>query len=178
MMLLAILLITSNLLTLNFACNERDYYWLDYNGGKMHANALKIDANDPNSAYVGQVYTKEYELLPATVRQTPPFATFNAYNKELSSHQNIKVLCSQYKENFIWVKTTAQAGRTLTNLVIGGTELGGYQYFGRIYRNGRAVLGKLGGALALPLLGHEEYVYDNIEVLTYKRPDSGELPRL
>lgn len=55
----------------------------------------------------------------------------------------------------------------MPNLIIGGTELGGYQYFGRIFRNGRAVLGKLAGALALPHNGHEQYVYDNFEVLVY-----------
>lgn len=65
------------------------------------------------------------------------------------------------------MKTSAPAYKSLQNLIIGGTELGGYQYFGRVFRNGRAVLGKLAGALALPLEGHEQYVYNNFEVLTY-----------
>lgn len=65
------------------------YYWVDYNGGEMPRNALRV--SDQSSDYVGQVYTKSYELLPATVRTSSPHATFNAYNKELSANQNIKV---------------------------------------------------------------------------------------
>ncbi|XP_023021442.2 uncharacterized protein [Leptinotarsa decemlineata] len=165
-----IVLLISISVCLTSGSNEIGYYWLDYNGDKIPDNALRIDENDPNSPYVGQVYTKEYELLPATIRPTAPFATFTAYNKELSSDKNIKILCSQYKENFEWVRTSAQVYKSLPNLVVGGFEVGGYQYFGRIYRNGRSVLGKLAGALALPFRGREQYVYDNIEVLTYKAP--------
>lgn len=62
---------------------------MDYDGGPIPANALKIW--DQGNDYVGQVYTKAYELLPATIRTYAPYANFNAYNKELTSNKNIKV---------------------------------------------------------------------------------------
>lgn len=67
------------------------YYWVDYNGGDMPENALTVLSD--SSDYVGQVYSKKYELLPATVRTSAPFASYNAYNKEFNTNQNIKV-CS------------------------------------------------------------------------------------
>lgn len=79
-----------------------------------------------------------------------------------------QVLCSQCNDNFQWIKTNASTYKSLDNLVLGGSELHSPAYFGRYFRNGRAVLGKLGGALALPFEGHEQYVYKNIEVLVHK----------
>ncbi|XP_023312974.1 uncharacterized protein LOC111693076, partial [Anoplophora glabripennis] len=93
---------------------EAGYYWLDYSGGPISENCLKLDVN--SDVYVGQVYKKPYELLPASVRIQSPLATGNAYDVTYTSNKYVKIVCSQFPENFKWVRTNFSKYLSVPNL--------------------------------------------------------------
>lgn len=66
------------------------YYWVDYYGGKIPANAVKIDLT--SAQYIGQVYTTNYGFTPAAVQSITPHAIFSLEDKELAENENIKVM--------------------------------------------------------------------------------------
>lgn len=65
------------------------YYWIDYTGGPIPYNALKLQPDIYE--FVGQVYNEKYGLMPATIRRNVPYAVFSAQNKEIITNKNVKV---------------------------------------------------------------------------------------
>ncbi|KAK4877867.1 hypothetical protein RN001_010373 [Aquatica leii] len=131
----------------NVSCNcskngtTLGYYWKEYFGDIPHDAVKGGTDKNGNPTYIGQVYSKEYELLPATIYYGCLTATASAYNKRLEFAKNIKILCSHDQSTVSWVATKNEETPLLTNchLVVGGSEVGQTLNIGRVNHNGRTV---------------------------------------
>lgn len=74
------------------------YYWIDYYGGTISANALKIESD--SEYYVGQV-TRNNGFSPAIIQSITPRAKFFKNNKDQFTEDNIKVVIAK-KKSFIY----------------------------------------------------------------------------
>ncbi|KAF5294694.1 hypothetical protein FQR65_LT10711 [Abscondita terminalis] len=150
-----------------------DYYWRDYFGTVPYdAFPGGLDEED-QITYIGQVYLKEYELLPGTLYRGCPIILTSAYDiTEIKSNKFIKILCSNLPYKLKWKATRQGEVNTLTgcHLVIGGAEVGVTVYIGRTRFNGQTIIGKvfygegIDSALAIPGTNQR---FTNFEILTY-----------
>ncbi|KAF5289368.1 hypothetical protein FQR65_LT11879 [Abscondita terminalis] len=153
------------------------YYWRDY-VGHIPPDAVEggLDKSG-NPTYIGQVYTKQYELLPATIYSGCPFAVASAYNHRFEVDKNIKILCSNEQDKLAWVLTKNEETHLLFNchMVIGGFEVGQTLNIGRVNHGGHTIIGKvfsypLGNrGLWIPNNAHEAN-FLQYEILTYGCP--------
>ncbi|KAF2897898.1 hypothetical protein ILUMI_08277, partial [Ignelater luminosus] len=150
------------------------YYWRDYTG-IIPPDAIEGGTDESGSpTYIGQVYIKEYELLPAIITRGCKTVITTAYGEERTSDKNTKILCARDKRKFEWVPTKSEETHLMTNrhFVIGGTEIGHNLNIGRINHGGRLLTGKIfsyplpNRGLAVPYEG-KPIVYQSYEILTY-----------
>lgn len=65
------------------------YYWLDYRGGSISSNCLKLE--DDSDEYVGQIYTKNCELFPTPITVIPPITAGVTYDVNYPFINDFKV---------------------------------------------------------------------------------------
>ena len=154
--------------------NPVGYYWRDYLG-EIPSDAVAGGMNRADKpTYIGQVYIKGVELLPATIRRNTLNATTSAHNKEIYANKNIKILCSNEIDKLTWIATKSNELHLLSNcnLVIGGSEVDHTLYIGRVNHGGRTIIGKVFSrrkgfnGLWIPYNGHE-INFKTFEVLAF-----------
>ncbi|KAK4877865.1 hypothetical protein RN001_010371 [Aquatica leii] len=148
------------------------YYWRDFYG------TVPLDAvpggldEEGDVTFIGQVYIKEYELLPGTIYHGCSKISTSAYDKDIIADKNIKILCSSALHKLKWKLVNKNELNQLTNthLVIGGSEIGLFINIGRIAYNGQTIIGKVlqndpnNNGLAIPGTNTR---FSNFEILTY-----------
>ncbi|KAF2900132.1 hypothetical protein ILUMI_06050 [Ignelater luminosus] len=151
-----------------------DYYWRDY-VGIIPEDAIPGGKDKAGvTTYIGQVYIKDRELLPATIYPGCKTARASAYNKELQTEKNVKILCGRHLEKYKWKTTKNEETHLLTDchLVVGGHEVGHNLNFGRVNHDGQVVVGKVfsnplsNRGLWIPYNGQETH-FLSYEILTY-----------
>ncbi|KAF5273008.1 hypothetical protein FQR65_LT17249 [Abscondita terminalis] len=148
------------------------YYWRDY-FGTVPDDAFPggID-EEAQATFIGQVYIKEYELLPGTLYRGCPKIRTSAYQSELTPDKNIKILCTNSGHKLKWKPAKQGELYKLTNchLVIGGSEAGLVVYIGRTVYNCQTIIGKVfqddatNSGLWIPGTNNR---FTDFEVLTY-----------
>ncbi|KAF5287607.1 hypothetical protein FQA39_LY15810 [Lamprigera yunnana] len=121
------------------------YYWRDYNGNIPYDAVKGGEDRKGNPTYIGQVYTKSFELLPATIYQGCSTVVFSAYNKRLETDKNIKILCSDHPEKLSWyiIKNDEMHLLTQCHLLVGGSEVNEFLNIGRVNYDGQIIIGKV-----------------------------------
>ncbi|KAF2897470.1 hypothetical protein ILUMI_08700 [Ignelater luminosus] len=152
-----------------------EYYWKDYVG------VIPVDAVEGGTdkygipTYVGQAYTKEYELLPGVITSGCKTVTTTSGTKEITIDKNIKILCAGDTRKFEWIPTKKEDLQLLTDrhLVVGGSEVEQTVYIGRVRYDNRVIIGKFftnaplsSFGIAIPYEG-KPMNFDSFEVLTY-----------
>ncbi|CAH1383066.1 unnamed protein product [Tenebrio molitor] len=103
------------------------------------------DDSHGHPLYVGLVYIRGFELLPATIFPKQEIARTTAYAHVLNTNQHVKILCSPHQEAFEWTSIQSQDLHQYVhrNLIPGGSEVGENLYIGRVYRNNEVIVGKI-----------------------------------
>ncbi|KAK5638897.1 hypothetical protein RI129_013192 [Pyrocoelia pectoralis] len=125
--------------------NVFGYYWRDYSG-KTPSDAVigGYDATE-TPTYVGQVYKKNYELLPATFTLDCTNGITTAHGRVVYSDKNMKILCSAEPEKMKWYPTKVGELDKLSDctLVVGGSEDEHVLHIGRVKYHGQTIIGKV-----------------------------------
>ncbi|KAJ3617368.1 hypothetical protein MTP99_007097 [Tenebrio molitor] len=122
-----------------------DYYWRDYYGTIPDDAVPAGKDSHGHPLYVGLVYIRGFELLPATIFPKQEIARTTAYAHVLNTNQHVKILCSPHQEAFEWTSIQSQDLHQYVNrnLIPGGSEVGENLYIGRVYRNNEVIVGKI-----------------------------------
>ncbi|KAI4464728.1 hypothetical protein MML48_3g00012081 [Holotrichia oblita] len=124
--------------TLSFGNIQHNYYWRDYKG------TIPEDAvNGTADLYIAQVY---YEgILPATVYPSTKQAVTECRGARRILKYPIKILCDKRKDNFEWtyVNVNSLNAEKLSDMVVGGFEVGNTLYIGRTFHEGEWKIGKV-----------------------------------
>ncbi|KAF5302554.1 hypothetical protein FQR65_LT00926 [Abscondita terminalis] len=162
---------------------SEEYHWKEYRGeipedavpGGVSVNGQPI--------YIGQVLYAD-KLLPAKIYKNDDKAYF-AWNMELKTSTNIKILCSSKQDRFKWIPISKGQIHTLTNhhIIRGGYEPGYVIYIGRALYKSETLVGKVrtgekaaqNSGLAITSDG-KITVLDTFEILTYEpEPNTTEI---
>ncbi|KAF2894445.1 hypothetical protein ILUMI_11734 [Ignelater luminosus] len=152
--------------------NIEGYYWREY-AGKVPSDALAggIDYNG-NPIFMGQIF-QNGKITPAKIYPDDNKAYYG-YGKEHSGTENIKILCSQHPERFVWIKTKHDEIHLLTkhHIVLSGYHPGKTMYFGRVMYGRETSVGKVGAGInenrGLYITQNgEEINFHLFEILTY-----------
>lgn len=141
-----------------------DYYWRDYVGTiPLDAVAGGTDKAG-KTTYIGQIFNKKFELLPATIYPGCKIARASAYNQFRESDTNVKILCSGRPQEFAWIPVKNEKAHLLTDcsFVLGGSEVEQPLNLGRVNYDGQLIIGKV---FSFPLPNRGLYIpYNNKEV--------------
>ncbi|XP_031346333.1 uncharacterized protein LOC116173158 isoform X2 [Photinus pyralis] len=150
------------------------YYWRDYSG-KTPSDAV-IGGYDSfgRETYIGQVFKKDYDLLPATFTFDCTSGIATAHGRVLYVDKNMKILCSVEPELMKWVPIKVGELDKLSDctLVVGGSEDERLLHIGRVKYHGETIIGKVvsGGrgtrGLWIPYSGSSIH-FTSYEMLTY-----------
>jgi len=122
-----------------------DYYWKEYDGLIPEDAVPGGHDKSGNPTYIGQVlYTKQSDLLPATIYSGCKSALATEGGKQWQSDKNVKILCSKYLNKLKWVVIKNGEAHLPTNchLVKGGFEIN-QLYIGRVHYNDQTIIGKV-----------------------------------
>ncbi|RZB40658.1 uncharacterized protein BDFB_011470, partial [Asbolus verrucosus] len=121
------------------------YYWRDYHGTLPNDAVLAGIDSQGQPVYIGLVYIRGFELLPATFYPVQGIARTTAYSSILEPTENIRILCSPHPEAFEWLSIQSKDLQyyTYLNLIPGGNEVGENLYIGRVFRDNGAIIGKI-----------------------------------
>ncbi|KAF2895267.1 hypothetical protein ILUMI_10905 [Ignelater luminosus] len=151
-----------------------DYYWREYTG-VIPSDAIPGGTDrSAKRTYIGQMYSKSFGLLPATIYPGSTSAIASGGGKSFSADTFVKILCSRNLDRYHWIPTRNQDTHLLTDchLVIGGTEAGYVLNIGRVNHEMQTVIGKV-FAHHTPFRGlsipnkQNEAIYQTYEILTY-----------
>ncbi|KAJ3660737.1 hypothetical protein Zmor_005173 [Zophobas morio] len=122
-----------------------DYYWRDYFGTIPYDAVPAGKDHNGNNRYIGLVYIRGFELLPATILPQQGVAQTTAYTHVLTTSQYVKILCSPYKAALEWIHVQSKDLHDYEsrNLIPGGSEVGESLYIGRVFENGDVIIGKI-----------------------------------
>ncbi|KAJ3660741.1 hypothetical protein Zmor_005176 [Zophobas morio] len=122
-----------------------DYFWRDYFGTIPYDAVPAGKDHNGDNRYVGLVYIRGFELLPATILPKQGVAQTTAYSHVLTTSQHVKILCSPHKEAFEWTHVQSKDLHDYVNrkLIPGGSEVGESLYIGRVFENGDVIVGKI-----------------------------------
>ncbi|XP_063911333.1 uncharacterized protein LOC135128351 [Zophobas morio] len=160
--------------------NCANYYWRDY-FGTIPYDAIPVGKDHQgDNRYIGLVYNRGYELLPANVLPKEGIAQATAYTSVLNSTEYLKILCGPYKRAFVWFRVENPStfhSSNYPNLIPGGSEVGKKVFITRVFYNGEAIVGKMhegGNQLGTPFpVGDTiKYTYP-YEVLGYDSSKQG-----
>ncbi|KAK4874549.1 hypothetical protein RN001_013909 [Aquatica leii] len=153
---------------------EAGYYWRDYDGIVPKDAIVGGEDSNGDPIYIGQILYID-KLLVAKIYSYDRNAYYT-WGIELSSRENIKILCSPYPERFKWVDTTKNGLHLLINahLIKGGSEPAYTMYIGRAFHKGQTLVGRiragstpnlnLGLYISVP---GKEVIVDSFQILTY-----------
>ncbi|KAK5641556.1 hypothetical protein RI129_010103 [Pyrocoelia pectoralis] len=126
-----------------------------------------------NPTYIGQVYGKDLELLPATIVRGSPIVTTTRTASAMQSDKNVKILCSNEQHKFKWIPTKYGDVHMLSNchLVNGGYEVEHFLHIGRVNHQAEVIIGKVfsyrdPGGLSIPYGGVPVY-YQAYQILAF-----------
>ncbi|XP_063911331.1 uncharacterized protein LOC135128349 [Zophobas morio] len=123
-----------------------DFYWRDYFGTIPYDAVPAGKDRQGDNGYIGLVYNRGSELLPANVLPKEGIAQTTAHTSVINSTEYVKILCGPYKRAFVWIRVENPNnfhGSNYPNLIPGGTEVGKKVYITRVNYNGDVIVGKL-----------------------------------
>ncbi|KAB0794039.1 hypothetical protein PPYR_13659 [Photinus pyralis] len=150
------------------------YYWRDFAGVvPLDAFVAGQDQND-RPIYVGQALYGA-TLLPSKI-YTDDSKAYYTWGGELSTKDNIKILCTQHPERMVWIDSTKDGIHQLIgkDLVKGGYEASYDLYIGRAFHKWQTLVGRVragptvsayhGLYISVP---EKEVYMDSFQILTY-----------
>ena len=151
---------------------EDVYYWRDYKG-KIPSDALSAgeDAHG-KPIYITQVLYKDL-IIPGKLVSGDTESYFEYGNQELSSINNIKILCTLHSDLLEWIPATTKHFKQKQYFITGGYERDRKIYIGRgTYKNevvvGKVVYGKNTPIWLHTTRKHKVYRLTRFQVLSLK----------
>ncbi|KAB0791004.1 hypothetical protein PPYR_02804 [Photinus pyralis] len=151
------------------------YYWREYDG-KIPADAFPGGSDkDELLTYIGQIYLKDYGLLPATITPGSTFAVSSSQGKTIQTDKDVKILCSVDQHMFRWVVSkigNEHLFKADCPLVNGGSEANQIIHIGRVMHEGATIIGRVFSyweiykGLWIPHNGQQKH-FDSYEILTF-----------
>ncbi|KAB0790949.1 hypothetical protein PPYR_02749 [Photinus pyralis] len=151
------------------------YYWREYDG-TIPTDAVPGGSDkDGNLTYVGQIYMKDYGLLPATITRGSTVAVSSSQGITVQTEKDVKILCSMEQYMFKWIVTKTGEEHLFTvdcPLVKGGSETNQTIHIGRVMYEGATIIGRVFSyweihkGLWIPYNGQQKN-FNSYEILTF-----------